>query len=205
MTRPAVVWLEATQAWILPGSASSGLVSVPLAPRMDADGVPDLAPVRDACVADGAPRELVLVIGGSWLQCARPALPPLAPADRRRALHHQADRFFTVRGPIASTVYDRVAVACSASWLAGVREQCAAWTTLRAVVALPEAAAAAALTGDWHAPASPTLLVTLRDGTVADARVTRGAAPTSSRAIDPTSLLRGVQQAAAQPWPRERQ
>jgi hypothetical protein len=207
MSAPAVVLLDATQAWVLP--ARGAPARVPLAASREPDGVPDLTPVREALAAEGAPAELVLIIGGAWLQCARPALPPLAVADRRRVLHHQADRFFTVRGAVASTVYDTVAVACPAAWLDRVREQCAAFTTMRAVLALPEGAAAAGLNGHWTADADPTagtvLQLELRDGTVRDARVSRGAAPATAHALDVAAVLRGVQAAAARPWPRERQ
>lgn len=210
MSKPTVVLLEGAQAWVLP--ARGALVAVPCEASGATDDVPDLAPVRDALLASGAPRDIVLVIGGAWLECARPALPPLATVDRRRALHHQADRFFPTRGAVASTVYDDVAIACDAAWLRALREQWAAWGMVRAVLGLPEAAAAAGLSGAWHAEAARrgtaaavTLCLELRAAAVTAARVVRGGAPAGSRPLERDALLRAVQQRAEREWPRERQ
>jgi hypothetical protein len=219
MSARAVVLLEGMQAWVLPARGAVTALTLSATRPVAAGDVPDLTPVRDALAAsDSRGRvELVLVVGGAWLSCAQPALPPLAPADRRRALHHQADRFFAMRGPIASTVYAQVSVACEASWLAAVDAQCATWAAVRAIIGVPEAAAAVLRSGRWHTDASrtpdaaATLLLELRDGDVVDARVTRGSAATASsaraesRPLERESLLRGVQQVNATEWPRDRQ
>ena len=178
MSRPSVVLIEGTEAWILPSQGP--LTAVPLSGDADTDAN-SLAALRDAILANGATRDLVLVIGGTWLQSARPALPPLPPSDRRRAVHHQSERFFAMRGAIASTVYDAVAVACEASWLRTLREQCASWATIRAVLALPEAVAASG-NGAWHGDATPALRgaqpasiqIDVHAGVVADVRVHTG-------------------------------
>ena len=209
MSRPSVVLIEGTEAWILPSQGP--LTAVPLSGDADTDAN-SLAALRDAILANGATRDLVLVIGGTWLQSARPALPPLPPSDRRRAVHHQSERFFAMRGAIAATVYDAVAVACEASWLRTLREQCASWATIRAVLALPEAVAASG-NGAWHGDATPALRgaqpasiqIDVHAGVVADVRIVRGAAPASSRPLDRDTVLRAVQRGAARGWPRERQ
>lgn len=209
MSRPSVVLIEGTQAWILPSQGP--LTAVPFSGDEGADA-PSLAAVRDAILANGAARDVVLVIGGAWLHSARPSLPPLPPSDRRRAVHHQSERFFAVRGTVASTVYDAVAVACDASWLRALRAQCAAWATIRAVLALPEAVAASG-SGAWHGDATPaprgappaTIQLDVHTGVVADVRIVRGAPSASSRPVDRDMVLRAVQRGAARGWPRERQ
>lgn len=200
MSAPTVVMLEGTQAFVLPPSGSVRTVPIDSNLSQWSDAIRDAAGVTGA-----ATPSVVLIIGGAWFEVARPALPPMAARDRRRALHHQADRFFAIGEPIASTIYDEVVVACSANWLAAVRRALAVWARVDAVLALPEAAALLPTNGAVVADATSigpdgsrhgaSVVLTIRGGAVRDARAKRGA-PTAEQAsvpLDIAAMLARVQ------------
>lgn len=211
MSAPMVVLIDGTQAFVLPPSGRER--AVPFASDLSQWS----NAVRDAAgVTREARPSVVLVIGGAWLDVARPALPPMAADDRRRALHHQADRFFAIGEPIASTMYSELSVACPSRWLSELRAVFESWARVVAVLALPEAAALLPINGTVVADAttlSPegarhagSMALTIRDGVVRDARTTRGTpvAQNGRLPLDVAAMLARVQAHGAT-WSAERQ
>jgi hypothetical protein len=213
MSAPAVLYVNAHTAQLL--LPSGALDTLPVPDDLDAFGRAVESRVRGAA---SAARELVVVIGGAWLDCAQPSLPALPVRDQRRALHFQADREFTLTPPLALTVSGVVAVAADAARLSALRTALG-WIRLRAVVGLPEAMAAAGLSGTWRADATVTtpeqLVVTLAEGRVQDARRVRGdlaavatapvPASAAVRVLDVPALLRAVQTRGPGLWDETRQ
>ena len=190
----SVVLLEAEQALLLGEQGQP--VSVPWSttrPEALAESVQQAAP--DA-------RGVVLVVGGAWLECARPPLPPVAPALQRRTLHFQADRFFATPGGLAFSVFGELALAAEASWITALREAFAPSIAVLAVTTLPHAATLAGVAGEWHASAGrgEYLLMRLESGALAEVRRVRGAAPPTLRLLDVATVLRAAQRHSARAW-----
>lgn len=201
MTRPTVLLLNGAEAELL--LPTDVLLTMPFADG--ADSADALAAAVDDAHANGgsALRDLVLVVGGAWLECATITLPPLPTADQRRALQFQAARHFPFTGDVASTLVPPLAVACDAAWLGGVALAFASARSLT-VLALPVAAAACGLSGAWHSAATRTsvqhLTFTVSGGVLQEVRRQRGAAAASARALDTAALLRAVQQRGVAAW-----
>ncbi len=211
MSAPTVVLLEGTQAFVLPPTGNVRTVPFVTDLSQWSEAVRDAAAVR----RDARP-SVVLIVGGAWIEVARPTLPPMASADKRRALHHQADRFFAIGEPIASTIYSELSVGCPVRWLTEMHAAFESWARVDAVLALPEATALLPINGTVVADASTlspegthhagSIALTIRDGIVRDARTKRGApvAEHGQLPLDVAAVLARVQ-ANGVPWSAERQ
>jgi hypothetical protein len=189
-----VLLLEESQAWLLAEHPA------PLVLPWSAGSADAL--VRAAQRSAPEARAVVLVVGGAFLECARPQLPDAAAAMQRRALHFQADRFFAAPGPHALAVAGETAMAADATWLRTVRDACARWTTVRAVTSLPQAALLANVRGSWQASAGrgEHLAARLDGDRLTELRRARGSAPAGVPALDVPAVLQAVRQVAAAAW-----
>lgn len=201
--KPTVLLLDTLQATVLRPDGS--VTTVPLAPTGRGPDVDWASLAETVAAGSAASREVVVIVGGGWLESAEIALPAIADRDRRRALHYAAERSFPLGTDIATTIDGTTAMACDAAWLRRLITALDG-TRVRSVLALPVAAALTPIDGTWSAPAADAagavqhLLGTSANGRVQSVRRVRGAPPATVRALDIPAVLRAMQQRAAESW-----
>ncbi|WP_373057723.1 PilN domain-containing protein [Gemmatimonas sp.] len=192
MSRPLCLLLEPDAVYALTREGDSGaarLVWNPEAP----------GPMVDALRAVvGAPTELVVIVGLAFLEIAEPQLPPVPNDVRVRMLQRDSDRYFALREPAAVATDGRVAFAMPSALLASWIDALSAWSPIRAVVTVGEAAALAGHDGEWTVPAGSASSghLTMRDGRVYEARRARGRVADLERTLTINELAAGAWRAA---------
>ena len=157
-------------------------------------------PMVDALRAEfGAPTALVVIVGLALLEIAEPPLPPVPNDVRVRMLQRDSDRYFALREPAAVATDGTIAFAMPSALLASWIDALSAWSPVRAVVTVGEAAALAGHDGRWAVPAGPgsTGHLTIRDGRVQEARRTRGGIADRERTLTIAELAGGAWRAPA--------
>jgi len=146
--------------------------------------VATVASVRDAF---GEPSSIVLVIGLSLLEIARPELPPLTAEARRALLLRDADRYFPTAAPLAVSWANDFAFAVPSALLETWVAAFSSIGTVDAIVTLPQLCARHGLDGAFGIPAGGGArgAIVLRDGALTDVR--RMATPALSVAAESTS------------------
>lgn len=86
---------------------------------------------------------VLLVLGGAYVDVARPTWPPVSPALRRGMLHHETDRVFASSAPKATTLIGDLALGAEAAFVTALRDAFSAAFTVDGVCALPAALARA--------------------------------------------------------------
>ena len=127
----------------------------------------------------GAASKVSIAIGLGFLEVARPELPPLPPADARRVLLRDADRYFPLEGsaavslPQAGSVAFAVNAARLQAWVAAF----ANWAPVHAIFAAPDVIAyalheknAGAQTYAVDAAVRETGTIKVQNGRVVEAR-----------------------------------
>ncbi len=156
-------------------------------------------PMVDALrAAFGAPTTLVVVVGLAFLEIAEPQLPPVPNDVRMRMLQRDSDRYFALREPAAVATDGSVAFAMSSARLASWLDALSAWSPVRAVVTVAEAAALSGLDGRWtvDAGAGSTGQLTIREGRVQSARRVRGSHEAAERTLTIAELAGGAWRAS---------
>jgi len=146
----------------------------------------------------GAPTALVVIVGLAFLEIAEPQLPPVPNDVRVRMLQRDSDRYFALREPAAVATDGSIAFAMPSALLASWIDALSAWSPVRAVVTIGEAAAAGGHDGRWAVPAGPgsTGQLTLLDGRVQEARRARGSTAEKERTLTIAELAVGAWQAS---------
>ena len=193
MSRPLCLLLEDDVVVALPrdGAASASR----LAWRPDAPG-----PLVEALRAEyGTPSALVVIVGLAFLEIAEPQLPPVPNDVRVRMLQRDSDRYFALREPAAVATDGSLAFAMPSALLSSWLDALAAWSPVRAVVTVAEAAALGGRDGRWavNAGAGSTGQVTIRDQRVQAARRTRGQPGAGERTLTIAELAGGAWRASA--------
>ncbi|MEO7996720.1 MAG: PilN domain-containing protein [Gemmatimonadaceae bacterium] len=93
----------------------------------------------------GSKRSIALSVGLSFLEIAKPELPPLSPENLRRVLRRDADRYFPLEGAaaIAGPFDAGLTYATYSEWLQRCVRAFEEWGAVRSVVAAPTAIAEA--------------------------------------------------------------
>ncbi|MCE2900659.1 MAG: PilN domain-containing protein [Gemmatimonas sp.] len=149
MSEPLAIVLEHETLRVFGRGVARPLLELP----WDAEAPDAALPALVSLVA--APSAAVLIVGLAWLEIAQPALPPVAPAVRRRMLHLGADRWFALTGTGAFAVHDELAFAVPAEHVRRWRDAFGRWAPIAAVVALPHAVWLLDRDGTWSAEAGP--------------------------------------------------
>jgi hypothetical protein len=197
MSRPLCLLLEADVVYALPreGAATADRVASRTTWHPDEPG-----PLVEALRAEfGTPTSLVVIVGLGLLEIAEPQLPPVPNDVRVRMLQRDSDRYFALREPAAVATDGRVAFAVPSRLLTSWIDALSAWSPVRAVVTVAEAAARGGHDGRWavEAGAGSTGQLTIRDQRVQDARRTRGRPAETDRALTIADLAGGAWRAAA--------
>lgn len=193
-----LILLEAEQLHLCTASTAP-VLSLPWDPDAPEGGVAALRGRMERA------RQIVLVVGLGFLELARPTLPPVTPALRRRMLRADRDRYFTVSEPVAVGCEETLAWALPAARLAQWHAAFGRLAPIVAVLALPRAMARAGCAGEWtvSAASSEHGWVVITEGVVRDARRVRGSAATTRPSL-PVERLRALLTGAPS-WPPEEQ
>ncbi len=193
MSRPLCLLLESDVVYALAREGDGGAARVAWHPEAP-------VPMVDALrAAFGAPTALVVIVGLAFLEIAEPSLPPVPNDVRVRMLQRDSDRFFALREPAAVATDGSVAFAMPSALLASWLAALSAWSPVRAVVTVGEAAALAGHDGRWMVPAGPGSIghLTIRDGRVHEARRARGSVADTERTLAITAIAAGAWRASA--------
>jgi len=193
MSRPLCLLLEEDVVYALPrdGAAAASRVSW----RPDAPG-----PMVEALRAEfGTPSALVVIVGLALLEIAEPQLPPVPNDVRVRMLQRDSDRYFALREPAAVATDGPIAFAMPSAQLTSLLDALAAWSPVRAVVTVAQAAALGGHDGRWsvNAGSGSTGQLTIRDQRLQAARRTRGQPGAGDRTLTIAELASGAWRAAA--------
>jgi hypothetical protein len=193
MSRPLCLLLEDDVVYALPrdGAATASR----LAWRPDAPG-----PMVEALRTEfGTPSALVVIVGLAFLEIAEPQLPPVPNDVRVRMLQRDSDRYFALRESAAVATDGTLAFAMPSAQLSSWIDALAAWSPVRAVVTVAEAAALGGHDGQWVVNAGPgsTGQLTIRDHRVQAARRTRGQRVDGERTLTIAELAGGAWRASA--------
>ena len=192
MSRPLCLLLEPDAVYALAREGDGGAARLVWNPEAPGPMVEALRAVV------GAPTELVVIVGLAFLEIAEPPLPPVPNDVRVRMLQRDSDRYFALREPAAVATDGRVAFAMPSALLASWIDALSAWSPIRAVVTVGEAAALAGHDGEWTVPAGSTSSghLTMRDGRVHEARRARGSVAGLERTLTINELAAGAWRAA---------
>jgi hypothetical protein len=114
-------------------------------------------------------------------------------------LQRDSDRYFALREPAAVATDGRVAFAVPSRLLTSWIDALSAWSPVRAVVTVGEAAVQGGLDGRWavEAGAGSSGQFTIRDQRVQDARRTRGRPTETDRVLTIADVAGGAWRASA--------
>ena len=188
MSRQVCVLLDADAVYAMARDGTGSVTRVPWRPDTP-------APMIDALRAVyGAPSALVVIVGLAWLEWAEPQLPPVANDLRVRMLLRDSDRYFALRLPAAVATDGAVAFAMPSARLTSWIEALSAWSPVRAVVTIGQAAALAGCNGEWTVPAGEqaTGALGIRNGQVQAVRRVRGGAADGEQRLSLNDVAEGA-------------
>jgi hypothetical protein len=147
----------------------------------------------------GTPSALVVIVGLTFLEIAEPQLPPVPNDVRVRMLQRDSDRYFALREPAAVATDGTVAFAMPSPPLTSWIDALAAWSPVRAVLTVAQAAALGGHDGQWAVTAGTGSIgqLTLRDQRVQAARRARGTPAAGERTLSINQLAGGAWRASA--------
>lgn len=195
MSSGLCLWLDANRAYAL-ARGSERVAEFSWSPQAPAALVEALR--REF----GAPSSLVVIVGLAFLEIAQPNLPPVPNEVAVRMLQRDSDRFFALHEPAAVATDGQVALAMPASLLTAWVDAFTAWSPVRAVFSIAQAAALSGRDGRFslHAASGEIGEVTIAAGRVQHARRMRASgaspAPGATAMLSLSDLSTGVWRAA---------